>query len=105
MNSFLSFPLRKFASSLNISRNNITSSNISRIVSSSFNSSNNVIQIDCKRNYCNSITRNSDNDKLIDERFRLIDTTLTPAQRAHVDSIRKLIRGGPNSPRCKSYNY
>jgi hypothetical protein len=98
--------MRKFASSLKLSSHNITNNNMSRIVSNSFNSNNNISQInnynlDIKRNYRNSIIRSSDNDKLINEKLRQIDTTLTPEQRAHVDSIRKSIRGGPNSPRCK----
>jgi hypothetical protein len=35
----------------------------------------------------------------IDELARSIDTTLTQEQREYVDSLKKMIRGGPNSPR------
>ena len=30
-----------------------------------------------------------------------IDTTLTPEQREHVEKIKKMIKGGINTPRCK----
>jgi hypothetical protein len=40
--------------------------------------------------------------KPIDDVLKSIDTTLTPEQKIYADSIRKQIRGGMNSPRCKS---
>ena len=38
-------------------------------------------------------------ERSIEEVLRDIDTTLTPEQRAHVDGLKKQIRGGPNAPR------
>ncbi len=40
-------------------------------------------------------------ERSMDDVLKGIDTTLTPAQREHVDKLKKLIRGGPNAPRCK----
>ena len=37
----------------------------------------------------------------IEESLAKIDTTLTPEQKAYVDKLRKSIRGGEKSPRCK----
>ncbi len=39
-------------------------------------------------------------EETIEEIVAKIDTTLTPDQQEYVNSIKKLIRGGPNSPRC-----
>ena len=40
-------------------------------------------------------------ERSMDDVLSNIDTTLTPEQREHVDKLKKLIRGGPNAPRCK----
>jgi hypothetical protein len=37
----------------------------------------------------------------IDDYVKTIDTTLTPEQKEYVESIKRKIKGGPNSPRCK----
>lgn len=43
--------------------------------------------------------KNDKPERSIEEVLRGIDTTLTPEQRAHVDALKKQIRGGPNAPR------
>ena len=51
------------------------------------------------------ISDTQDKDKLetrsINEIAKSIDTTLTPAQKIYVEKLKKLIKGGKNSPRCK----
>jgi hypothetical protein len=40
--------------------------------------------------------------RTVDEIISSIDTKLTPEQMEHVNELKRKIRGGPNSPRCKS---
>lgn len=37
----------------------------------------------------------------MDNFLKNIDTTLTPEQRVHVEKLKKQMKGGPKSPRCK----
>ena len=39
----------------------------------------------------------------IDDLVKQIDVSLTPEQQVYVDKIKKQIRGGAKSPRCKMY--
>ena len=57
--------------------------------------------LDYKQN--NKITQltDPDNNMTIDELARSIDTTLTPEQRINVEKIKKKMKGGARSPRCK----
>lgn len=47
-------------------------------------------------------TEPSEEDIPIEELANSIDTTLSPEQKAYVAMLKKKIRGGANSPRCKN---
>jgi hypothetical protein len=50
-----------------------------------------------------SSIREIDADRPIHEIANSIDTTLTPEQKVYVDKLKKKLRGGMNSPRCKFF--